>query len=114
MIRPDGTLVPCFGMLSNYDQDWGRIWEPKFDPVQLAEMKKECLPKCSSTCFYTMALLLQQRDPGRVGEKTHSGGLSFRGCLKKKFLLRAAYFSSSFVGCPNRSSTWPNQACVTI
>ena len=55
MIRPDGTLVPCFGMLSNYDVDWGRIWEPKFDPVHLDAMKKECMPKCSSTCFYTMA-----------------------------------------------------------
>ena len=55
MIRPDGSLVPCFGMLSNYEVDWGRIWEPRFDPHQLAEMKTECMPKCSSTCFYTMA-----------------------------------------------------------
>lgn len=55
MIRPDGSLVPCFGMLSNYEIDWGTIWEPKFDPHQLAEMKRECMPKCSSTCFYTMA-----------------------------------------------------------
>jgi MoaA/NifB/PqqE/SkfB family radical SAM enzyme len=55
MIRPDGSIDPCFGMLSNHEVDWGRIWEPKFDRGQLAEMKKTCLPKCSSTCFYTMA-----------------------------------------------------------
>jgi len=54
MIRPDGSLVPCFGMLS-YDHDWGRIWEPKWDPEALAALKKNCNPWCSSTCFYTMA-----------------------------------------------------------
>ena len=53
LIRPDGTLSPCFDLMS-YDYDWGRIWEPKFDEERLNEIKKECVPSCSSTCFYTM------------------------------------------------------------
>ena len=32
-----------------------KIWEPKFDQEELAAVKKNCLLKCSSTCFYTMA-----------------------------------------------------------
>ena len=53
LIRPDGTLSPCFDLIS-YDHDWGRIWEPKFDEEDLQAVKKKCLPHCSSTCFYTM------------------------------------------------------------
>ncbi len=53
LIRPDGTLSPCFDLIS-YDNDWGRIWEPKFDDRELQSVKKKCLPLCSSTCFYTM------------------------------------------------------------
>jgi len=52
-IRPDGTLSPCFDLM-NYPHDWGRIWEPRFDPEELAEVKKTCRPECSSTCYYTM------------------------------------------------------------
>jgi MoaA/NifB/PqqE/SkfB family radical SAM enzyme len=53
LIRPDGTLSPCFDLIS-YDNDWGRIWEPKFDEEELLALKEKCLPHCSSTCFYTM------------------------------------------------------------
>jgi len=53
LIRPDGTLSPCFDLLS-YKHDWGRIWEPKFHEKELEAMKEKCLPLCSSTCFYTM------------------------------------------------------------
>lgn len=53
LIRPDGTLSPCFDMIF-YDHDWGRIWDPKFDEEELRSLKKKCLPLCSSTCFYTM------------------------------------------------------------
>jgi hypothetical protein len=37
-----------------YDYDWGRIWEPRFDRKELKALKENCLPHCSSTCFYTM------------------------------------------------------------
>ncbi len=53
LIRPDGSLSPCFDMI-NYEHDWGRIWEPKFDPQELAQLKQRCKSQCSSTCFYTM------------------------------------------------------------
>ncbi len=54
LIRPDGSLTPCFDLIS-YDHDWGRIWEPKFDRDELAAVKAKCQPKCSSTCFFTMS-----------------------------------------------------------
>ena len=54
LIRPDGTLSPCFDLI-DYDHDWGRIWEPKFDDEKLKALKETCLLHCSSTCFYTMA-----------------------------------------------------------
>ncbi|MBW1997515.1 MAG: radical SAM protein [Deltaproteobacteria bacterium] len=54
LIRPDGSLSPCFDLML-YDDDWGRIWEPKFDQEKLKKIKEKCLPLCSSTCFYTMA-----------------------------------------------------------
>jgi MoaA/NifB/PqqE/SkfB family radical SAM enzyme len=53
LIRPDGTLSPCFDMIT-YEHDWGRIWEPKFDEEELRSLKEKCLKNCSSTCFYTM------------------------------------------------------------
>ena len=53
LIRPDGTLSPCFDMIT-YDYDWGRIWEPRFDRKELKALKEKCLPHCSSTCFCTM------------------------------------------------------------
>jgi hypothetical protein len=54
LIRPDGSLSPCFDLIS-YDHDWGRIWAPKFDEDELRAVKERCNPSCSSTCFYTMA-----------------------------------------------------------
>jgi MoaA/NifB/PqqE/SkfB family radical SAM enzyme len=53
LIRPDGSLAPCFDLIT-YDHDWGRIWEPLFDQIELQAVKEKCLPLCSSTCFYTM------------------------------------------------------------
>lgn len=53
LIRPDGTLSPCFDMIT-YDHDWGRIWAPRFKQEELSVLKKRCLPLCSSTCFQTM------------------------------------------------------------
>jgi MoaA/NifB/PqqE/SkfB family radical SAM enzyme len=53
LIRPDGTLSPCFDMI-NYHHDWGRIWEPRFDPAELRSLKERCMPLCSSTCFYNI------------------------------------------------------------
>jgi MoaA/NifB/PqqE/SkfB family radical SAM enzyme len=64
LIRPDGTLSPCFDMIT-YGHDWGRIWEPRFDQEELRELKKRCEPLCSSTCFCTMASYYDFR---RVGE----------------------------------------------
>jgi len=53
LIRPDGSLAPCFDMIT-YDHDWGHIWRPRFDPEELKALKAKCLPNCSSTCFYTL------------------------------------------------------------
>jgi len=58
LIRPDGSLSPCFDLICFY-HDWGRIWEPKFDRNALADVKKKCMPHCSSTCFHTMAYYYQ-------------------------------------------------------
>ena len=53
LIRPDGTLSPCFDMIT-LDHDWGRIGKPRFEPEELDELKKKCNLNCSSTCFFTM------------------------------------------------------------
>ena len=54
LIKPDGSLSPCFDLIT-LNHEWGTIWNPKFDPQELARIKEQCMPKCSSTCFYTMA-----------------------------------------------------------
>src|SRR5579884_1552444 len=51
IIRPDGTLAPCFPMYSA-KYDWGTVGNHKFDFAQLAEMKKTCSTTCLSTCNY--------------------------------------------------------------
>ena len=53
LIRPDGTLSPCFDLMS-YENDWGRIWDPRFKEQELKTLREKCFPLCSSTCFYTM------------------------------------------------------------
>jgi radical SAM protein with 4Fe4S-binding SPASM domain len=53
LIRPDGTLSPCFDMIT-YEYDWGRIWEHRFDREELEKLKERCRPLCSSTCYHTM------------------------------------------------------------
>ena len=53
LIRPDGTLSPCFDMIT-YDHDWGKIWEHRFDYNELEKLKQKCRPLCSSTCYHTM------------------------------------------------------------
>lgn len=54
LIRPDGTLSPCFDLIT-YDEDWGRVGAPRFEEPRLRAVKERCSPRCSSTCFYTMA-----------------------------------------------------------
>jgi len=53
LIRPDGTLSPCFDLIT-YDHDWGRIWNPKFNKNELVNVKNSCVEHCLSTCFFTM------------------------------------------------------------
>lgn len=48
IIREDGSLAPCFPLYSA-THDWGVAEEPKFELVQLDEMKKECTTRCYST-----------------------------------------------------------------
>lgn len=54
IIRPDGTLAPCFPMYSA-SYDWGTVGNHKFDVKQLDEMKKECSKHCLSTCNYILS-----------------------------------------------------------
>ena len=54
IIRPDGTLAPCFPMYSA-SYDWGTVGKHKFDVQQLDEMKKECSTHCLSTCNYILS-----------------------------------------------------------
>lgn len=49
IIREDGTLAPCFPTYGA-TYDWGTVESPRFDLVQLDEMKKEC----NTTCFSTL------------------------------------------------------------
>lgn len=54
LIRPDGTLAPCFPMYSS-DHDWGNVYDGhKFDQQQLDDMKKVCNSHCLSTCQYVL------------------------------------------------------------
>ena len=54
IIRPDGTLAPCFPMYSA-SYDWGTVGNHKFDNKQLDEMKKECSTHCLSTCNFILS-----------------------------------------------------------
>jgi len=54
IIRPEGTLAPCFPMYSA-SYDWGTVGNHKFDVRQLDEMKKECSTHCLSTCNYILS-----------------------------------------------------------
>ena len=54
LIRPDGTLSPCFDLIC-YNYDWGTIGNPKFKKQELERVKESCMPYCSSTCFHTMS-----------------------------------------------------------
>jgi MoaA/NifB/PqqE/SkfB family radical SAM enzyme len=49
IVREDGTLAPCFPTYGA-SYDWGSVEEPKFELVQLDEMKKSC----NTTCFSTL------------------------------------------------------------
>lgn len=53
IIRPDGTLAPCFPMYSA-TYDWGTVGNHKFEKKQLDEMKKSCTKHCLSTCNYIL------------------------------------------------------------
>jgi MoaA/NifB/PqqE/SkfB family radical SAM enzyme len=54
IVRTDGTVAPCFPMYSS-PFDWGNIEQPKFDPAQLADMKKKCQRHCFSTLNHNLA-----------------------------------------------------------
>ena len=54
IIRPEGTLAPCFPMYSAA-YDWGTVGNHKFEARQLDEMKKECSTHCLSTCNYILS-----------------------------------------------------------
>jgi len=73
LIRPDGTLSPCFDLIS-YQHDWGTIWKPRFDKEKLQAIKENCIPLCSSTCFYTMGHYYELRTiPQWVRKHTRVG-----------------------------------------
>jgi MoaA/NifB/PqqE/SkfB family radical SAM enzyme len=73
LIRTDGTLSPCFDLIT-YEHDWGRIGNPKFDKKELEEVKKNCLPNCSSTCYHTMASYYSMRSlPQWIGKHVRIG-----------------------------------------
>ena len=54
IVRPDGTLGPCFPMYAA-THDWGNIDQPKFDPAQLKSMKQSCQRHCFSTLNHNLA-----------------------------------------------------------
>ncbi len=54
IIRTDGTVGPCFPMYAS-SFDWGNIDQPKFDHVQMGEMKKTCQKHCFSTLNHNLA-----------------------------------------------------------
>jgi MoaA/NifB/PqqE/SkfB family radical SAM enzyme len=52
IIRIDGTFAPCFELYGS-NESWGSIYDGQhFDPLKLAERKKDCSPHCLSTCNY--------------------------------------------------------------
>ncbi len=54
LIRPDGSLAPCFPMYSS-NHDWGNVFDGhRFDRQQLDDMKKVCNSHCLSTCQYVL------------------------------------------------------------
>jgi len=54
IIRTDGTLAPCFPLYSA-TCDWGTVERPRFDPRQLARIKRGCQPHCFSTLNHNLA-----------------------------------------------------------
>ncbi len=54
IVRTDGTVAPCFPMYGA-TYDWGSIEGHKFDPAQIAEMKKTCQRHCFSTLNHNLA-----------------------------------------------------------
>jgi MoaA/NifB/PqqE/SkfB family radical SAM enzyme len=76
IIRPDGTLAPCFPMYSA-TYDWGVVGDHKFDVRQLDEMKKDCTKHCLSTCNYILAYCYNARRVVHWGVKQAMRG--FKG-----------------------------------
>jgi len=54
IIRPDGTLAPCFPMYPA-PHDWGVVEHPRFDIAQLDAMKRDCQKHCFSTLNHNLA-----------------------------------------------------------
>jgi len=52
-IGEDGSLAPCFGLQEDKN-DWGKIWDPKFDKKRLDKIKRRCNKHCLSTTYYSL------------------------------------------------------------
>jgi len=60
IVRPDGTLGPCFPMYSA-NLNWGNIDQPKLDSQQLKSMKETCQRHCFSTLNHNLAYCYNDR-----------------------------------------------------
>jgi MoaA/NifB/PqqE/SkfB family radical SAM enzyme len=58
IIRTDGTLAPCFPMYSA-THDWGVVGQPRYDVVQLKQIKRDCQLHCFSTLNHNLAYCYQ-------------------------------------------------------
>jgi MoaA/NifB/PqqE/SkfB family radical SAM enzyme len=58
IIRTDGTLAPCFPMYPA-THDWGVVGQPRYDVVQLKQIKRDCQPHCFSTLNHNLAYCYQ-------------------------------------------------------
>lgn len=54
VIDTDGRLAPCFDLIT-HPRDWGTVGAPKLEREALDQVKAQCAPACSSTCFYNLA-----------------------------------------------------------
>jgi len=60
VIRTDGTLAPCFPLYST-SYDWGVVGRPRFDRVELEQLKRACQPHCYSTLNHNLAYCYKPR-----------------------------------------------------
>lgn len=53
-VHEDGSLSPCMGLYAS-KQDWGSIFNYKYDPEQLDAQLKKCNTRCSSALHYQLS-----------------------------------------------------------